>query len=62
MENDARVLWVIKVVGQEDLMFTLHESERSAIRECAVLNRKFNGRFYVDTYNSMEETYEGSSK
>lgn len=62
MESDASPLWVIRVVGREDLMLTLHESERSAIRECSELNRKFSDRFYVDTYNSTEEKYEGSSK
>jgi len=62
MENSTKDLWVIKVAGREDLMFTLHESEASAIKQCAELNRKFSGRFYVDTYHQMEERYEGSSK
>lgn len=42
--------WVIKVVGREDLMLTIHESEESALKECSILNRKFKGRFYVDLY------------
>ena len=42
--------WVIKVVGREDLLLTLHESEASAVKECGILNKKFKGRFYVDVY------------
>lgn len=47
--------WVIKVVGREDLMLTIHESKKSALDECSILNRKFSGRFYVDEYHAVEE-------
>jgi len=60
MENSPVLRWVIRVVGQEDLMFTLHESREDAINQCSQLNRKFNDRFYVDTYNPTEEQYEGA--
>jgi len=47
--------WVIKVVGRDDLMVTLHESKESALKECSILNRKFRDRFYVDEYHPLEE-------
>lgn len=47
--------WVIKVVGRDDLVLTLYESRESALKECSILNREFNGRFYVDEYHSVEE-------
>jgi len=54
MEND-RVDWVIKVVGRDDLMLTLHETKGSALKQCSELNRKFRDRFYVDEYHPVEE-------
>jgi hypothetical protein len=47
--------WVIRVVGREDLMLTLHETKESALRQCSELNRKFRDRFYVDEYHPSEE-------
>jgi hypothetical protein len=49
MESSA-TKWVIKVIGRDDLLLTLHESEASAVKECAILNKKFKGIFYVDAY------------
>jgi hypothetical protein len=54
MENKL-IKWVIRVVGREDLMLTIHESKESALKECSILNRKFSGRFYVDEYHPVEE-------
>jgi hypothetical protein len=54
MESKA-TNWVIRVVGREDLMLTLHETKQSALRQCSELNRKFRGRFYVDEYHPSEE-------
>jgi hypothetical protein len=47
--------WVIKVVGRDDLMFTLHETKESALKQCSELNRKFSDRFYVDEYHEEKE-------
>lgn len=54
MENKP-VKWVIRVVGREDLLVTLHESEASAVKECAILNKRFKNKFYVDIY--YRDTY-----
>jgi hypothetical protein len=54
MEND-RIDWVIKVVGRDDLMLTLHENKESALKQCSELNRKFSDRFYVDEYHEEKE-------
>jgi hypothetical protein len=54
MEND-RIDWVIKVVGRDDLMLTLHETKESALKQCSELNRKFSDRFYVDEYHEEKE-------
>lgn len=61
MESSVKELWVIKVKDQ-DLEFTLHESAESALKQCKLLNFKFGGRFYVDTYIPHKERHEGSSK
>jgi gluconate kinase len=62
MEND-RIDWVIKVVGRDDLMLTLHETKESALKQCSELNRKFRDRFYVDEYHPTEEkSYESISQ
>jgi len=47
--------WIIKVSERDDLVLTLHENKESALKECAILNRKFRGRFYVDEYHPSEE-------
>jgi hypothetical protein len=47
--------WVIKVSERDDLVLTLHEKKESALKECAILNRKFRGKFYVDEYHPSEE-------
>lgn len=49
------IKWVIKVVGREDLMLTIHEDKESALKECSILDNKFSGRFYVDEYHAVEE-------
>ena len=54
MEND-RIHWVLRVVGKDDLMFTLHETKESALRQCSELNSKFSDRFYVDEYHEKKE-------
>jgi hypothetical protein len=54
MESSA-TNWVIRVVEKDDLMFTLHETKESALKQCSELNRKFRGRFYVDEYHPVEE-------
>jgi hypothetical protein len=54
MESSA-TNWVIRVVGREDLMLTLHETKQSALKQCSELNRKFRDRFYVDEYRPSEE-------
>jgi len=47
--------WVIRVVGREDLVLTLHESKESALKECSILNRRFSDSFYVDEYELQKE-------
>lgn len=53
--ESKQIKWVIKVVGRDDLVLTLYESKESALKECSILNRNFNGRFYVDEYHPVEE-------